>query len=581
MASMSPTTKKSAKKQLLIHGNGPIWQKSAPQAVRRAYGSGDGWDAWKSHLAGRKRPTPPSELLSERTWPLGWAMAEDVAPRKLTSEKAVLGWLAETTDRHSRLGYALQAISLATNLPALVAMLSEDAWWAALGHLLDVVGQSATVCPESEPLIQQLLAGELPLVLAYQFPEITPCGKLAPAARRVLSAGLDELLDGEGVPEAEYLPLLRPLLACWTRCRAIGGKMRDGCWTADAQYDYEWLVRTALRTTRSDGSHVLSSGPTGVWCDALFEAALEFGGDDDDEDIAERILPRRKRPDEDFELPSAAVHSEWASVAVLQPFWDRLGPRLTVLYPHDTLQLELECGGEIIFSGSWELDVRIDGRQARPSDEWEEVCWLCDEDVDYLELELDLDEGLRVQRQILLAREDGFMMLADAVLGKRAAKIEYRGSLPLCSGVSFRGGEESFEGFISGKKRLARVLPLALPEWRAEQSPGDTCQISTGLQLQQAVRGSCLYAPLLFDLERRRHSRPFTWRRLTVAQSLEVQPHDVAVGYRVAIGSEQWLIYRSLAEPANRTLLGHNLSSEMLVARFEKTGEVEPLLEIE
>ena len=69
--------------------------------------------------------------------------------------------------------------------------------------------------------------------------------------------------------------------------------------------------------------------------------------------------------------------------------------------------------------------------------------------------------------------------------------------------------------------------------------------------------------------------------RLTVAEQLQIQPDDTAVGYRVALGDEQWLIYRSLSEPRNRTLLGHNLSTEMLVARFDTDGEVEPLIEIE
>ena len=69
--------------------------------------------------------------------------------------------------------------------------------------------------------------------------------------------------------------------------------------------------------------------------------------------------------------------------------------------------------------------------------------------------------------------------------------------------------------------------------------------------------------------------------QLTVAESMKVQPADVAVGYRVARGGRQWLIYRSLAPPKNRTLLGHNLSTELLVARFTREGEVKPLLEIE
>jgi hypothetical protein len=67
---------------------------------------------------------------------------------------------------------------------------------------------------------------------------------------------------------------------------------------------------------------------------------------------------------------------------------------------------------------------------------------------------------------------------------------------------------------------------------------------------------------------------------VTVAENLAAVPGDCAVGYRVQIGARQWLVYRSLGPKGNRTLLGHNLVSEMLVARFTR-GEVEALLEIE
>jgi hypothetical protein len=66
-----------------------------------------------------------------------------------------------------------------------------------------------------------------------------------------------------------------------------------------------------------------------------------------------------------------------------------------------------------------------------------------------------------------------------------------------------------------------------------------------------------------------------------VAESLQIVPPHVAAGYRVMVGKHQWLIYRSLAPAANRTLLGHNLATEMLIARFDRNGEVEPLIEIE
>ena len=72
-----------------------------------------------------------------------------------------------------------------------------------------------------------------------------------------------------------------------------------------------------------------------------------------------------------------------------------------------------------------------------------------------------------------------------------------------------------------------------------------------------------------------------TWRRLTVAEWLTPVPAEVAVGYRVAIADGQWIIYRNLGTKANRTLLGHNLATESLIARFGHDGEVASIVEIE
>ena len=66
-----------------------------------------------------------------------------------------------------------------------------------------------------------------------------------------------------------------------------------------------------------------------------------------------------------------------------------------------------------------------------------------------------------------------------------------------------------------------------------------------------------------------------------MAESLAAQAADVAVGYRVALGRGQWLVYRSLARTRNRSVLGHNLATETLVARFRRDGEVESIIEIE
>jgi len=582
-----------------------IWHKSAPAAVRKAFRSGkasDGWSAWRKHLAKRSWPLTLSELLPDSTSPLAWALPDGVedggTPELLEQvdllcekgrpdgppEPVVLAWLADAAGTARGAGYALEALAWCHALPRLAKRLRPEAWWGLLEHLLDAVNEAGGIRLDDDPLAHQLLAGELPLALWHLLPEIVPCRKLGRQARRALSAGLVDLLDGEGLPHAKHVGLLRPLLACWTRCRAIGNESAKGCWSEAAQTQYEWLLRNALRLTRYDGTHVFSRGPGGAWCEELFEAAVGLSGDDD-EDIAALVFPKGSKAATSraskLALPEAATHSEWAAVAVLRPGWARSEPRFVVTYPDESVQVELECGPDLLWTGRWEAEVRRDGQPVYPRSHWEELCWVSDDDVDYLELEIRLEGGLRVQRHMLLARDDRVLLLADAVLADRPAALEYRGRLPLADGISFQPADETREGFLVGRRRSALALPLALPEWRGDRRVGSLAQTGRGLELCQRSRGRSMFAPLWFDLQPGRMTRPLTWRQLTVAENLEIQPDDVAVGYRVMIGKGQWLVYRSLAPTGNRTLLGHNLASEMLVARFDRDGEVEPLVEIE
>jgi hypothetical protein len=305
-----------------------------------------------------------------------------------------------------------------------------------------------------------------------------------------------------------------------------------------------------------------------------------------------------------------ATHSEKTAVAVLRTDWSETCERLTIYYPGQSVSLELVCDGRPLLSGAWKCEVCRNGSPCVALTAWESTCWVSDEDVDYLELEIKLAGGLRVQRHVALARQDRFLLLADAVFsdGERTESsaqrrtadfggsvphdapapgctpgtLEYRCTLPLDPGVSFHGAKDSREGFLQAvRKRLALVLPLALPEWRSDSRVGELSTSTQGLELRQAIAGRGLFAPLFIDLDPRRLRGRFTWRPLTVAESLVIQPPDVAAGYRVAIGKQQWLIYRSLGPKGNRTLLGHNLSTETLIARFQRTGEVESIIEIE
>ena len=239
--------------------------------------------------------------------------------------------------------------------------------------------------------------------------------------------------------------------------------------------------------------------------------------------------------------------------------------------------------------GLWQCQIFRNGRPLRPVSDWESTCRVRDADVDYLELTIDLSGGLSIERHLVLARKDRFLLLADAVIGARRCHLEYRSVLPLAAGVSLRVPRQTCEGFLVGplRRRLATVFPLALPEWKDAKAPGlrpggvlDGGS-SAGIELRQSDEGRSLFAPLWFDLDPRRARQRLTWRQLTVAESMARVCDDVAAGYRVAAGSGQWLLYRSLGPKHDRTVLGHNLSSETLVARFRRSGEVESIIEIE
>jgi hypothetical protein len=374
----------------------------------------------------------------------------------------------------------------------------------------------------------------------------------------------------------------------------------------------------------------------GAWDADLFNAALKLADRNSYETLAQAILPTsspktsrskkhhrttaRKAVARDKKaFPPASYHCEWSGVSVLRPQWRRGGTRVALAFGAQHMQLEVCTGRDVLLSGEWKAEVTLDGRRLEPVGTWEESCWLTNRWVDYVELQLPLSENVMLQRHIVLPREDGFLFLADSVVGHNwrpsrrddldhasgphpvgngtaiatqngtshlAAPhaINYHATMPLASAISFKPEEETREAILSGSRDRALALPLALPEWRTDPRIGSfTCNDGV-LSLRQSNPGTSLVAPLFFDLRRKRFAGPRTWRQLTVAEERKIQPPDRAVGYRVQVGEKQWIIYRSLTPRGNRTLLSHNLSTEFLVARFDVVdgaGSVDPLVEIE
>jgi hypothetical protein len=301
-------------------------------------------------------------------------------------------------------------------------------------------------------------------------------------------------------------------------------------------------------------------------------------------------------------------YSEPARVALLRRARRRPHDQLLADFSSPDVLSELTVAGRVLWCSRWDWQATIDGQSLAAAGPWREVCWHTDSDVDYLEIEQPLTGGWNLQRQMMLGRKDRCLLLADALLGPRhregvgiirqaagtgregeapaephVPEIRYAATLTLADKIRLTPAAETREGWLtSGRQRCATVVPLALPEWRAERCHADLAAGSDGtLVLMQAAQGDALYAPLWIDLDARRTREPLTWRRLTVAENLNVVPRDVAVGYRVQIGRGQWLTYRTLAPRGNRTVLGQNYSADFVCARLLASGSTDGIIEIQ
>lgn len=539
------------------------------------------WPVWVQVLATRRRPKPWALVMGD-AGALGWDGAGTPADRQtfdsLSSAEATARLAAWTAapPQGDPTAEALAALQVAASLVGMASISTAEAWQAALWKLL-VCCQDAQGL---EPGVARALAAvELPLTLAQAFPELSVCREQAAKALTALEQHLIAVLDPKGMPAARWWNELPALAASWTRARKLSAALGIA-WPADVESRWRALLPQLVRLIRPDRRLAVSGH---AWPRALLGALIETSSSGRSQRLARENWGLAPPETESARPPSpvsAAHTSEDAQCAVLWSDWSPRAARLTVAYDDRQCRLDLASGPLSLCRGATNPQVRIDGQLRAVDSEWEQICWQSDADVDYLELEIDLVGGWRVQRHLLLARQDRFLLLADAVLGEQPAQIDYEVALPLGE-TEFTAAKETNEGWLVAKRRQFSVLPLAMPEWRSATRAGRLTASQGHLRHTAAARGQALFAPLLVDLDSTRSRQPLTWRQLTVAETRVIQRPDVAVGYRAQLGRQQWIVYRSLGERGNRTLLGHNTAYEFVVARFLRSGQVDTLLQIE
>ena len=173
--------------------------------------------------------------------------------------------------------------------------------------------------------------------------------------------------------------------------------------------------------------------------------------------------------------------------------------------------------------------------------------------------------------------------------------VEWTSRWPLARGVEAAPDTASRAIRLkeSGRsRRSAMIVPLTLPhapQTAARGSlaidpdhPGDLIlrqPIASASPASATPAKRRWLMPLVLSWNPARNRKPLFWRTLTVSQKSRVCGPGVAFGARISWGDETYLIYRSLAAPALRIVLGHQTKAKTLVANFTSQGELEPLLQ--
>jgi len=291
-------------------------------------------------------------------------------------------------------------------------------------------------------------------------------------------------------------------------------------------------------------------------------------------------------------LPESFCHSELGGTAILLPEWDVRRGRVQLDYSQREVRLQLDAGKMTAIDGNWEVLIEVDGQEQAAAGPWTSLCEYTDDDVHYLELEQRWTGDIRVQRHLLLIRDDRCVLLADAVIrdsSQPSATIGYMSRIKLAEDVTTSGESETTEVWLQDAKGERRGLAVSLQsnEWRVGPSRAKIDITPDGyLRLQvrsdkKNTHGGSVFAPLWFDFQQRRFKRPRTWRQLTVAEELRIVDPDEAVAFRVQQGSEQWILYRMMHGDRTRTFLGKHLLADLYCARFHAgDGSMEDLVTV-
>ena len=432
------------------------------------------------------------------------------------------------------------------------------------------------------------------LTLARLFSDIEACRCLEAAATDAVSAEIDRLVSPQGVVNVANGSEMVRRAVRWTTCREVAAATGTAMWSEPQEQRWREAATAAVRLLGRQGRQIEAAGLMPLCFTApLLDAVAAIDGR-----LSRTVEALRKagRPaKQSTRCIRLAVNDATAAVATLRTGWDAAAIRVLLDYRQSIPRIEIAAGDRMLFEGPWHWSLKVDDEQLEPEGPWTVACWEAGRKACYLEITAPLAGGRLFERTVVLLPQDRALLLADAVTttdepGSAAGEhtdtspdtgwLRYASSLPLTTGLAAEPADETREILVFDTSMRLMALPLALGEWRVP-ARGSFTAVDGSLRLAQDSAGRRLYAPLWLDLDPARLGRPLTWRQLTVADTrLNLGPHQAA-GFRVQAGLEQWLVYRSLDAPRNRTVLGCNVACDFLLGHIKPKGAIKRTLEIQ
>ena len=488
---------------------------------------------------------------------------------------------AENTDRASSYSTldAANIVLWSSALPALSDHLDQSRWWRVL-TAIQQARESILQRNRAYATTHLIMGAELGLTLAWRLGELPSCQHLH-------ASSLDAIAQWcKGDEESMQASLAggtdaRLVLASLIRCRMILQQRRKGkLRKKQVQIGAELATWVAAMTTHTGGSALSTACRKDVADDLPPHGLLAHAVELEPESIGPAVAaslgakPSGGRLAWEVDLPETMHHDPEAKLAVMFADWDVRRGRTHIDYSGEEVRIEVFAGREKALSGTWQTMIEVDGQEQQPCGEWINACEFSDDDVHYVEIEQAWTAGILLQRQMMLLRDDRCLLLADAIvpadrLESDSRSINYVSRLPLSPSIEIEAEPETREVFLSDGRRRGMVFPLSASEWRVGPTNATLKETQDRHLLLSAQGRARLYAPLWFDFQQRRLKRKRTWRQLTVADQLRIARRDEAVAYRVQVGSEQWVLYRSLADRCCRSFLGKHLIADFFASRFD------------